>query len=191
MPFLMIKPLEIVNKVVEWIGQEEKLIEEVRRFSGDWDGWAHNQFARWLQQDLRAGSDDPLDVLTDVGRVWTGDAVVPVFQRQPGEPVERADLLFNLNENIDEKAPELTVVQLTCEASAQKWADYLSALSAEVALLYRVDPALRPDPEERGTAALALGINRADDDHGAAPGFLTRQAGVDYVVQWWTDLEVV
>ncbi|GAB3003905.1 hypothetical protein GCM10027184_71210 [Saccharothrix stipae] len=191
MPYLMLNPYQAVDKVVEWIGEEELLIDEVFRFAGDWDGWAHNQFSLWLQRKLRApGSDDPLDVRTDVARIWTGDAAVPVFQRQPGEPVKRANLVFNATENIDEQAPPLMVVQMRCEASPQKWDDFLSGLSADVARLYRVDPALRPDPAERGRVVMALGISRFDSDHGVAPGFFVKFAGQKYVVQWWTDVEV-
>ncbi|WP_033438872.1 hypothetical protein [Saccharothrix sp. NRRL B-16314] len=191
MPYLMLSPYQAVDKVVEWIGQEELLIDEVFRFSGDWDGWAHNQFARWLQHDLRApGSEDLLDVRTEVGAIWTGEAATPVFQRQPGERVERANLVFNMTENIDEEAPALIVMQLRCEATAQQWDDFLSDLSADVSLLYRVDPALLPDPAERGRVVLALGINRVDSDHGVAPGFFAKFAGQKYIVQWWADVEV-
>ncbi|MCC8249157.1 hypothetical protein [Saccharothrix luteola] len=191
---LTLDPHEAVDKVAQWVDEEQPLINEVIRFAGDWDGWAHNQFAKWLQRNLRdtTGRLDPLDVMTEVGQVWTGQAAVPVFRRRPGERVERADLVFNVDENVDEQAPPLIVMQLRCESSTTAWTDYHAALSTDVALLHRVDPALLPDPASRGRVVIALGIGPYYADHDRAPGFTVRFAGGNplVAVQWWSDLEI-
>ncbi|TQM78891.1 hypothetical protein FHX81_1177 [Saccharothrix saharensis] len=187
---LTLEPREAVDKVAQWVEEEQPLINEVIRFAGDWGGWAHNQFATWLQRNLRdtTGRVDPLDVITEVGQVWTGQAAVPVFQRRPGEHVERADLVFNVEEDIGERAPALIVMQLRCETATTAWTDYHAALSTDVALLHRVDPALLPDPASRGRVVMALGIGRYYTDHDVAPGFTLRFAGGNplVAVQWWS-----
>lgn len=195
MPYLMLDPHQAVDKVAEWIDEEEVLINEVIRFAEDWDGWAHNQFARWLQRNLRAeaGNEDPLDVRTEVGHIWTGQVGVPVFQRQPGARVERADLVFNASENVADHAPPLIVMQLRCEAAAMERNDFHAELSMDAGLLHRVDPALLPDPRDRGRVVMALGIGRYYADHGAAPGFSVKFAGSNplFAVQWWSDLQIL
>ncbi|MFI9005610.1 hypothetical protein ACIGNX_00065 [Actinosynnema sp. NPDC053489] len=184
MPYLTIDPRAVLTKLVEWIDAEEPVIEEVFRFSGDWDAWAHHQFARWLQRDLRPPDGvDPLDVVTRIGRLWTGDAVTPVFRQDPTVP---ADLVFNLGAAADD-APPLVVVQLRCDASARTWHDYVADLGADVARLRGISPDLVPPPRRRGTAAVAVGVHRVDAHRVVAPGFAATFAGRRHVVQWWAD----
>ena len=69
------------------VGQEEVIdLALLSLFAGGWEGWARNQFALWLQGQLRLRlrNNNPLDVLTEANHIPTGEGSIAPVERLPG-----------------------------------------------------------------------------------------------------------
>jgi hypothetical protein len=189
MAYNTIGPVDVVKAVVEWIQADQPTIDTLSVFAGGWEGWARNQFALWLQNQLRLRlrNNNPLDVLTEANYIPTGEGAVPVFENA----LARADLVFNaLSPAVADTAPVI-ITELKCQSPKQTWTSFRSGLSRDVTKLYGVNPDVDDAFGPENVMVLSLGICFNEPGFRPAAGYRVESAGRQYAVQWWADPDLL
>jgi hypothetical protein len=190
MPYNTINPVVAVEAVVRWIQASQPTIQALSLFAGGWEGWARNQLALWLQEQLQVqlGNDYPLDVLTEAGDIPTGDGAIPVFE----DPDLRADLVFNALSPIGGRArPPVVITELKCQTPKQPSSAFRRGLVKDVDKLLDVNPDIDNTFGAGNVMLMSLGICFNEPRLRPAPGFRIEQATNEYAVQWWSDPDLI
>ena len=189
MAYNTIGPVDVIKALVGWIQADQPTIEALSVFAGGWEGWARNQFALWLQGQLRLRlrNNNPLDVLTEANHIPTGEGSIAVFD----SPQQRADIVFNALSPTVEAEPPVIITELKCQSPKQPWPAFRAGLSRDVTKLYGVNPDVDDAFGPENVMVLSLGICFNEPGARPAAGYRIESAGRQYAVQWWADPDLV